>query len=1418
MIATSEMNTLDASASLPAPVRTDRWQPLRSGLLNLYRYDCEEFRFEQGRLLLRGDNGTGKSRVLALQLPFLLDGEVSPARFEPDGDVAKRIEWNLLMGRWSDRTGYTWLEFGLRSEDGSDRFLTIGCGMRAVAGQTGLHSRWFFITRQRIGRDLILQSSERRPLSRDRLQDAIGESGRVFVNAEEYRRAVDDALFGLGERYGRLVDLLIRLRRPQLSRKLDEAELSQALSDALPTLPGSLVDDVAESFRSLQADRETVRGFAETQAAVDDFLREYGHYARVAVRRRAGAIRTAHADYEDAGRRVRDAERRLAEAESTVARLVEKRAGLDRELAAAEEAVRTLQASPEMQTAQELAHSRTAAEQAEQSHRAASADAVRAENAAAQSRARLRQAEKEAAGLAAALEKRLGVADACALACELSGIHRAQVPAPPVASWLEPLDWVTHAPDVLDRAIRQRRDAIAHLRRLEAEVTQAGMILHRAEEERRRAADACTAARDAEADARRELDDAAAALIAHYREWQRSARELRIPDVETCLDAFSAWLEQREGLNPLRGAAESVHREAIARLAEGRERARQEMAVEEEALAALRAEIETLERGQAPPPGAPPTRRADRAARPGAPLWRVCDFAPDTPEPVKAGLEGALEASGLLDAWVLPDGRLLDPSTEDTFLLDDAAAADGDPAAHLGTQLVPAIDPADVAARAISPELIRRLLRRIGRGRDHGAHWVADDGSWRLGPLAGRWSKTGAEHIGESTRAAARRRRLAELRAQCEAREAACARLRATCDAWAARMAGADAELAAAPGDQPVRQAGFRLTEAARAIAEAFVCHEKAEREAAARRRELEIAENKRDADGDDLGLRHWLGRLDDLERAISDFTSALASLWPTVHHWESLASQLHLAREQTAEAERESRERTSRQQDAAETAAAAHSRFEILRQTHGETIAAVLERLAAADGRVVELKHSLEANQSEHLAQTSAKVSAESDRTHAAEARTRHEQARQVAITAMQLIAEQRLLGDAHAELAGIDTGGWAPTRAVEIARQIEALLAATDADDDAWRQRQDAIHAYIQELRDRLIAHGHRPETHQVEELVLVRCVFQARPHTMTELRDAFAAEVSERERLLAAREKEIIENHLLGEIAVELQRLIRSAEEWIASANRELSARPTSTGLRFRFAWEPENGSAFANVRRAFLRTSELWSPAERAEITRFLQERIRAEQAANEDAAWRDHLGAALDYRRWHRFMVERQQDGQWRRLDRRTYGTGSGGEKALALTLPRFAAAAAHYRSARPDAPRLIMLDEAFAGIDPHMRAQCMGVLAQFDIDVAMTSEQEWGCYATVPGLAIHHLTTFPGIDAVATTLWIWNGQERRRVTLVPSRAVPRPFAVPEREGQPLLPLDELAPPGGAPGAVQSDHDFQASGPDSNRDD
>lgn len=189
-------------------------------------------------------------------------------------------------------------------------------------------------------------------------------------------------------------------------------------------------------------------------------------------------------------------------------------------------------------------------------------------------------------------------------------------------------------------------------------------------------------------------------------------------------------------------------------------------------------------------------------------------------------------------------------------------------------------------------------------------------------------------------------------------------------------------------------------------------------------------------------------------------------------------------------------------------------------------------------------------------------------------------------------------------------------------------------------------------------------------------------------------------------------------------------------------------------------PEGGGAPAGLhaaRERLLQTAAgLWSVDERRAFGTLLQQRIDEERRLADAGTLQEQLTRALDYRQWHRFRVERWQDGQWRRLS----GPASSGERALGLTVPLFAAVATFY-AATPTAPRLILLDEAFAGIDDAARAHCMDLVHKFDLDFVITSEREWACYATLPGVAICQLQRREGIDAVHVSRWWWDGNARR---------------------------------------------------------
>ena len=259
--------------ALPLPQRA-RWQPLRIGLVELFHYDSEEFWFHDGHLLLRGNNGTGKSKVLSLTLPFLFDAQLKPSRIEPDGDAGKKMAWNLLLGSYERRIGYAWIEFGRIAEDGTPHYLTLGAGLSAAAARAQVDSWFFVLDGARINQELWLTNEQRTVLGKERLRDALEGRGQVFDTAAAYRRAVDERLFRLGTtRYEALMDTLIQLRQPQLSKKPDEAALSHALTEALPPLAIELLGDVAEALNRLEEDRRQLDEYQALAKAVERFER-----------------------------------------------------------------------------------------------------------------------------------------------------------------------------------------------------------------------------------------------------------------------------------------------------------------------------------------------------------------------------------------------------------------------------------------------------------------------------------------------------------------------------------------------------------------------------------------------------------------------------------------------------------------------------------------------------------------------------------------------------------------------------------------------------------------------------------------------------------------------------------------------------------------------------------------------------------------------------------------------------------------------------------------------------------------------------------------------------------------------------------------------------------------------------------------
>ncbi|MGW7293162.1 TIGR02680 family protein [Streptomyces xiamenensis] len=1356
------------STPLPAPGRT-RWQPLRAGLIDLFYYDAEEFWFRDGRLLLRGNNGTGKSKVLALTLPFLLDGELSAHRVEPDADPKKRMEWNLLLGGehpHPERLGYTWIEFGRLDEDSQPRFTTLGCGLKAAAGR-GITRHWFFVTDRRVGPPpeeggLRLVDSTGVALSSDRLEEALGERGTVYKAARAYRRAVDEKLFRLGEqRYGALVDLLVQLRQPQLSKRPSEKALSKALTESLPPVDQAVVADVAEAFRSLDEEKEQLAAMAAAEQAADTFLKHYRRYARIAARRKARAPRLTHSRYEALRTELGGAETDLSAAhedltaaEAALTEIAQRRTALR----ARDEALR---AGPEMRSARELERAaeeerRTAreAERAEADRTGAAADSERA----AGRLAAARGAAESAAGRWAAAGGRAGVA---ARAAGLATAHEEGVTAPLVAGH-PPQDAERTAHTAIDRRTRAVDLVEHHL----ATVQKAQRDLDRCRSRQQDADTELTRRADLLAEAESESADAQQDYLTGARSYFSGCTVLRPGDPARVLEELTHWTATLNGPDPARAAARAAAAETGTELARRRsalESAQREHRERERELSAEHAELAA---GGQRGPRVPYTRAADgRTDRPGAPLWRLVDT---TGAPVeltpdqRGGLEAALESSGLLDAWVSPGGDLI--------LSDDTQLTIGPPVPRpaLAQVLTPAVNRSDPAADAVPDATVGALLAGIGLldpGDPLPAHgsWVSTDGRFRLGALAGSWSKPTAEYLGEGAREAARRARMAAIDTELTALAAHLSELSERTAALAAEERTLAAEAADLPDDADLRRAHAAVAACQSELSRASARRTEAERGADEARHTAEEAAAQLHDVAAELHLSPTADGLRAAGRALAEYREALAALWPAVR--ETRTARTALAGEETEHERASTRlaDLTERHREATATALTAGERHRTLAATVGAAVAELQSQLASV---AEELRYCDRRERAVREEQQSAIARQAAAGALLTRITTEIEQVtaeRAAAVETLRRFTATGLLTVALPELDHPAPGEtWAPDPSVRLARRIDQELQDTDDGDGPWERVQRRITEELKDLADALARHGHSATARMMEDGLLVDVIFQGREQSVPALATALTTEVADRKLLLSAREQEILENHLITEVAGTLQELVSTAEHHVLAMNGELADRPTSTGMRLRLVWRPARDapSGLAAARERLLRqSSDAWTHSDRAALGAFLQAQIDRARTENPVGTWLEHLTTALDYRTWHEFGIERHQHGRWQSAT----GPASGGERVLAVSLPLFAAASSHYASAgHPHAPRLVTLDEAFAGVDDDSRAKSLGLLGAFDLDVVMTSEREWGCYPQVPGLAIAQLSRVDEVAAVLVTRWEWDGHRRTR--------------------------------------------------------
>ncbi|MDA0167351.1 hypothetical protein OM076_44235, partial [Solirubrobacter ginsenosidimutans] len=634
---------------------------------------------------------------------------------------------------------------------------------------------------------------------------------------------------------------------------------------------------------------------------------------------------------------------------------------------------------------------------------------------------------------------------------------------------------------------------------------------------------------------------------------------------------------------------------------------------------------------------------------------------------------------------------------------------------------------------------------------------VGLDGTFSFGPLRGRGAEGPARFIGAAARQNARDRRLAEIAVAAAGVDTELEAVDASLAELARRASSLEAERATLP------------TREVDAVVEAWIAWRESGRELDAHKARLSTQRGTaKQATEQLIGADAALARhasdhgLPQVPAALDDALEQLAETLP-----EARARLALRDRWLSTHAEREQRHsRTTARHEGAEQEATAERR-------QAEQLGAFSETLVASAGadrdEVLSDAKALDAALAQ-LAHRRAELDKE------ARVETGNMERRRAERDAAAADLERRLRRqDQHvARLAELDRAGL-----VSLAFDTTDAPAAWDAKRIAavWRERQSdlssvievtatAIYREFDALRATLDASlGVEAMLEPIGDVPLVTAAYGGAHVPILEATRELASELERQQDTLAGREQELFEEFLFGDVANELRSRISDAGEIARAASDKIAGVRTSSGVGVDLQWEirPDLDASVRAVIGLLKRSDPRALPIDQREtLMDFFRQRLAEARAGEEQATLVEHLQFTLDYRQWFRFRIFQIKDGDRTELTRRAHSRDSGGEKSVTLHLPLLAAYHALLTGAARHAPRLVALDEAFAGIDRSGQQQLLEVLDdKFDMDFMLTSEKLWCFEPQVHRLGVYQLRRFDGAP-VAAVHWRWWGDERRK--------------------------------------------------------
>ena len=1348
---------------------SSRWQANKIGLVNFWYYDDEqEFTFADGRMLLRGSNGSGKSVTMQSVVPLLLDGNMSPERLDPFGGRDRKMSSYLLEDddEREERTGYLYMEFKRKE---SDDYLTIGMGICAKKGKQ--LDKWYFSISdgRRIGKDFLLYKAtdEKITLSKRELENRIEDGGRVFDKQSEYMDYVNSHIFGFEtrEEYKELIDLLIQLRTPKLSKDFKPSVINEILSDSLQPLSEEDLRPMSEAIENMDLLSRKLKDEETAVAAAEKIGRAYDKYNKFELFRKASAYKQKQdelvklrSSQKEKKAEVKRCEDTLVELEKQYVEMEAKKNALQKELESLQDSdasslkKREIELEKEEDNFAKTAREKEGVIEKKEEQRRDNEEKIRAEE-----DERYTHEKK----LNDFLEE-MGD-DAEAMAFDEHAFFRDEL----LRQIDKAFDYSVHKKQFADT-----KDKIEKT----ARVLQEAENLKKQEDEAYERRDRMARRLDAEQRKRAEADNTLTRTIDEWKEslynWAENNVELKLDSAQLSqISRFGENYDADSDYNMIRQFVFDCMQEYRNDLKSGISDKEEGIKENKEKTVAVELELDEWENFREPEPersDAVKTNR-ERLKEKGIPyneFYKVMEFSDDLSETECNRLEEALEKMGILDALVIEE-RYRDEVLAFTEGCEDRYLFAGK--SESGQSLLDVLQLNDEINDIFSNQRLAGILAGISYEAD-GQLAVYSDGSYRMGMIAGTISgQHEAEFIGTKARENARllrikacKEELANLRDELE-------KLEMEKEELEKRVDQIEDEYKSLPNDSEIKDVWKNLQiieencdrleaekkgiEGELNIIKDQIRQKKEEAYECGRQLHLDLVFSVfNEAVGAAVSYDKLLVRLESEHEIYVKTVGNIQSLRVQA---ETIEADLSLARDELEDAKRNQNRKTIELESVREQ----------LKLTNYEEIKERLDECHTWLGGYDTISRENATN------------------------KTRNEEIRNRLVDEIEegskkeniLVHSEERLSRCFAKELNL---GYVqlPEEVKQDAKNVIAYLKSDVDGLDKDTIDQKLLNVYFSE-RNMLVGYN----LSKTEELFAeedfdkasddisakrkdIKARFNGQDIPFLQMLNYLKDDVDELKALIKEKDRDLFEDILTNTISRKIRNKINAADTWVRDMNRLMENMNTSSGLKLSLRWrskaaETEDQLDTRELVQLLKKDYRSMTEEEGSKLSLHFRSKVDEARRNSGDNAglisFYQVMKDTLDYRKWFEFQLFAQKTGERQKeLTNSVFGTFSGGEKAMAMYVPLFSAVVAKYKGGGDMAPRLISLDEAFAGVDSRNIRDMFRLMSEFDFDFIINSQVLWGDYDTLSSLAIYQLQRPGNAKFVTVMSYLWNGKAR----------------------------------------------------------